>query len=298
MEKLKEWIWFSCLDSLNPIKKYKLIKKYKEPKNIINLEEQKLKQVSFLTENNIKNILDNQIKNKLDSHIKYLKEHKIKLITINDLMYPKELKQIYDPPVVLYVVGNISILNKTGIAIVGCRDNSIYGKKIAKQFSYGLAKKGLVVISGLAKGIDSYAHQGAIMVKGETIAVLGNGLHTIYPKENEMLAKQIIQKNGCIISEYPLGVKPLAYHFPARNRIISGLSKAVLVIEAKEKSGTLITVDFALEQGKEVFCIPGNIDSIKSVGTNKLIKQGAKLVTNENEILEEIYTCQIKNLSI
>ena len=298
MKNLKEWIWISCLDSLSPIKKYKLIQIYKEPQNIINLSENELNKISFLTENNIKNILDKTIKNKLNFHIKYLKEHKIKVVTINDNVYPQSLKQIYDPPVVLYVIGNEVILNKIGLAIIGCRNSTTYGKKIAKQFSYKLSQKGIVTISGLAKGIDAYAHQGAVLANKETIAVLGNGLHTIYPQENIMLARQIIQKNGCIISEYPLGSKPEKYHFPARNRIISGLSKAVLVIEAKEKSGTLITVDFALEQGKDVFCIPGNVDSINSVGTNKLIKQGAKLVTNIEEIIEEIGTCQTNNLSI
>ncbi len=157
--------------------------------------------------------------------------------------------------------------------------------KATEYFSYNLAKAGVTVVSGLAKGIDGFAHMGALAAKGKTIAVIGSGLDIIYPKENIELAREIIRREGLIISEYPLGTRPNQSHFPERNRIISGLSKAVLVVEAKEKSGTSITVDFALEQGKEVFAIPGNINSPNSKGTNQMIKEGAKIVTNINEIL-------------
>ena len=175
---------------------------------------------------------------------------------------------------------------------MGCREASEYGIKAAKYFSYNLAKYGINIISGLAKGIDSYAHFGSVyanqenILSGKTIAVLGCGLDIIYPKENTLLADEIVKTGGLIISEYPLGTKPEKRNFPARNRIISGLSKGVLVIEAKEKSGTLITVDFALEQGRDVFVVPGNINSINSVGTNDLIKQGAHIVTNVNDIIQ------------
>ena len=217
--------------------------------------------------------------------MKYI-ESKIKTITIDNENYPILLKQIYDPPKVLYVQGNVEILNNPSIAIVGCRDNTEYGKKAATYFSYNLAKQNINIISGLAKGIDSFAHIGALQAEGKTIAVVGNGLDTVYPKENEDLVKRIINQGGAIISEYPIGTKPEKEHFPARNRIISGLSKAIIVVEAKEKSGSLITVDFAIEQGKDVFAVPGNINSLNSVGTNKLIKDGAIPVSNYKEILE------------
>jgi len=213
---------------------------------------------------------------------------KIDKININNKFYPQKLKNIYDPPKELYIIGNKYILNKPSIAIIGCRECSDYGKKVAQKFAYELSKKGFVIISGLAKGIDSFAHIGTLYAKEKTIAVLGSSIDNIYPKENIELARKIIKYGGCIVSEFPIGTKPEKMNFPQRNRIISGLSNGVLVVEAREKSGTLITVDFALEQGREVFCVPGNIDSVNSIGTNELLKQGAKLVTNIKEIIEEI----------
>ena len=155
---------------------------------------------------------------------------------------------------------------------------------MAQYFAYNLAKNDVNIVSGLARGIDSHSHIGAIKAKGKTIGVIGSGLDIVYPRENEYLYKKIIEENGAIISEYPLGVKPAKMNFPARNRIISGMSKGIIVIEAKKKSGTLITVDFALEQGRDVYVVPGNINSINSVGTNDLIKQGAKMVTTYKDI--------------
>ena len=214
----------------------------------------------------------------------------IEEISIKNTNYPEQLRNIYAPPLKLYILGNKEILNKIGIAIVGTRNASEYGKKVALQISKDLSAIGINVISGLAVGIDTYAHLGSLQKNciGKTIAVLGSGLDEIYPKQNIELAKQIIKSGGCIISEYKLGTKPERLHFPQRNRIISGLSKGVLVVEAKEKSGSLITADFALEQGRDVFAVPGNISSLKSVGTNNLIKQGAKLVNNYMDIVNEI----------
>ena len=211
----------------------------------------------------------------------------MKIIYQADKFYPKKLNEIYSRPAKIYLMGNEEILNKPSIAIIGCREASDYGKKMAFEFAYKLASKGIVIVSGLARGIDSCAHLGAVKAKGQTIAVLGSGLNNIYPKENLKLSQEIIRQNGAIISEYEPNAKPLKMHFPARNRIISGLSNGVLVVEAKEKSGTMITVDFALEQGRDVFALPGNITSMNSYGTNELIKQGAKLVTNVDEILDE-----------
>lgn len=213
----------------------------------------------------------------------------IEEINFTSEKYPKQLKEIYNPPKKIYAIGNIEILNYTGIAIVGSRKATEYGKRVTLKLSEDLSKRKIVIISGLAKGIDSYAHIGTLNVKsGRTIAVLGSGIKEIYPKENIELARKIVKNGGCIISEYPPEEKPNKSNFPERNRIISGLSKGIVVVEASEKSGSLITADFALEQGREVFAIPGNIYNNTSIGTNKLIQQGAKLVTNFEDILEEI----------
>jgi len=205
---------------------------------------------------------------------------KIKCIKITDNEYPEKLRHIYAPPQCLYVIGNESILSKKGIAIIGCRNCTQYGAKNAYKFSYEISKLGINVISGMARGIDTYSHKGAIMAGGNTIAVLGCGLDVIYPKENRELYKNIIVNGGAVISEFPLGTPPLKHHFPIRNRIISGLSDGVLVIEATKRSGTLITVNHALEQGKDIYALPGNIDSENSSGTNDLIKEGAIPITN------------------
>lgn len=202
--------------------------------------------------------------------------------------YPQKLNKIYAPPAKLYVLGDETILNKPAIAIIGCRDASSYGKKVAFQFAYELAKRGIVVVSGLARGIDIYSHLGAVKANGKTIAVLGSGFKHIYPAEHKNFCRQILKNGGAIITEYEEHERPAKMHFPARNRIISGLSEGVLVVEAKQKSGTLITVDYALDQGKDVFVVPGNITSDQSYGTNDLLKQGAKLVTNVDEIIQEI----------
>lgn len=215
---------------------------------------------------------------------------KIEEISIESKDYPEQLRKIHDAPLKLYILGNKEILKHIGIAIVGSRNATEYGKKVAIQFSKDLSENGINIISGLALGIDTCAHLGTLQsdFQGKTIAVLGSGLDEIYPKQNAELARRIIKSGGCIITEYALGTRPEKLHFPQRNRIISGLSKGVLVVEASEKSGSLITADFALEQGREVFAVPGNILNFTSVGTNNLIKQGAKLVTNFQDILEEL----------
>ena len=213
-------------------------------------------------------------------------KYKVIKVNMNSRYYPERLRNIDDPPKELYCLGNLELLNyKNNIAMIGSRNCSSYGERAAKDFAYNLAKEDICIVSGLAKGIDSFSHIGALNAKGKTIAVLGSGLDNIYPKENIKLVKEIINNNGLIISEYPLGTKPLKYHFPARNRIISGLSDSVLVVEARRNSGTNITVDFALEQGKDVFVIPGNIYSKTSDGTNYLITEGAIPVLSYKDIL-------------
>lgn len=214
-----------------------------------------------------------------------LDKSKIKTIKIEDEIYPEKLKNIYKPPKTIYLLGNEKILNQKSIAIIGCRKCTRYGAENAYRFGYDLVKKNFCIISGFARGIDTYSHKGAVAAKGKTIAVLGCGLDIIYPPENIELYKEILKTDGAIITEYPLGSKPEKYHFPERNRIISGLSDGVLVVEARKKSGTMITVDFALEQGREVYAIPGSIVEENSYGTNELIKEGAIPVTDITDII-------------
>ena len=223
---------------------------------------------------------------KVKVELEFLSKNDINIITYQDELYPVKLMNIYDRPPFLYVRGNLN-KDDTNIAIVGSRLASTYGKYITERISRELALKGLSIVSGMARGIDSVAHRGALTAHGRTIAVLGSGLDVIYPPENKKLYADIIQ-NGAVISEFPLGTPPRSANFPTRNRIISGMSYGVVIVEAGEKSGSLITARLALEQGREVFAVPGSIDAAGSRGTNKLIKQGAKLIENTDDILEEI----------
>lgn len=216
----------------------------------------------------------------------YYEKEKISLLTWQDACYPPLLLQIYDPPALLFVRGTLQ-KHEPCIAVVGSRVASTYGMFVTERLCRELAMQGITVVSGMARGIDSAAHRGALAGKGRTIAVLGNGLDTIYPPENLSLG-QSIADHGALITEYPIHTPPRQKHFPARNRIISGISLGVLVVEAGEKSGSLITAKFALEQNREVFAIPGAIDSPGSKGTHKLLKEGAKLVETVDDVLDEI----------
>ena len=214
-------------------------------------------------------------------------------ININNAIYPSKLKEIKNPPKKLFLRGNLELLENNSIAIVGSRECTSYGFYKAYEFAKEVSKEEICVISGLAEGVDTAAHLGAMHQKGKTIAVLGTGLNKIYPKENEILAKSIIKNGGLIISEYGLYEERKSENFPKRNRIMSGLSDAILVIEARKKSGTLITARYAKEQGKKVFALPGNTDLINSSGTNELIKNGAILTTDVKDILDK-FTIQNK----
>lgn len=201
--------------------------------------------------------------------------------------YPPQLAAIPDPPAVLYSRGDISLLTRPAIALVGARASSDYGRRIAANLAEGLCRRGLSVVSGLALGIDAAAHAGALRAGGSTIAVLGCGIDVVYPRQNRGLYDNIVSQ-GVVVSEYRMGTEPEAFRFPARNRIISGLSLGVVVVEAARRSGSLITARLALEQGREVFAIPGRIDSLKSEGSHRLLQEGAKLVHHIDDIVEEI----------
>lgn len=237
--------------------------------------------------------LDKLNKNKdnisLNSYKEELYKNNCDYITILDEKFPENLKNISDPPLILYYKGNFDKLYEYGISVVGARKCTNYGAWACEHLVSELSRLQIPTISGLAAGIDSIVHNTSINKKGITLGVLGNGIDTIYPKSNRYLYEKMIDsKLGCIITEYPLGVKPMGYNFPRRNRIISGLGLGTLVIEAKEKSGTLITAGYAGDQGKEIFAVPGNINSIYSKGTHDLINDGAKLVSSVYDILEEL----------
>lgn len=216
-----------------------------------------------------------------------MRERGIRMVTASEADFPKRLKDISDPPYVLYYVGRMPSINQKAVAVIGARDCTEYGRYMAGQFGTGLAQAGVQVISGMARGIDGIGQQAALRAGGYSLGVLGCGVDICYPRENRELYEALIQQGG-ICSEYPPGIGPRAILFPPRNRIISGMADAVLVIEAKEKSGTLITVDMALEQGREVYALPGRGTDPLSRGCNRLIRQGAGLVSTPDELLEEL----------
>jgi DNA processing protein len=214
----------------------------------------------------------------------------VKVISLDDSAYPSQLKQIYDPPLILYVRGNDAVISQPGIALVGTRHPTPYGLGMAERLSCDLAARGLVIFSGMARGVDTAGHRGALTGKGKTVAVFGTGVDVTYPKENARLMDQMLAAGGAVISEFPMGTFAAPQNFPIRNRIISGISLGVLVVEAAEYSGTRITARCALEQSRDVYAVPGNVTNKNSWGPNTLIKQGAKLVATWEDVWEELST--------
>lgn len=292
MNRLEALLTLTATRRIGAVRYERLLESFGSPEEILKAPTYQLEKVKGIGPQ-----LAREIKKAYESQagLKELEEiHKagVKIITYEDDSYPENLRSIYDYPLILYVKGNLITQDNIAIAIVGTRRATIYGKNQAERLSYELALRGVCVVSGLARGIDTMAHIGALKAKGRTIAVLGSGLGEIYPRENKKLADQI-SENGAVISEFPLHTPPDAHNFPVRNRIISGLSLGVVVIEAPLRSGALITVDLALDQGREVFAVPGKIDSASSQGCHRLIKAGAKLVENVDDILEELSSYQI-----
>ena len=240
-----------------------------------------------LDSRSIESIVASRPKISLDAELEMLERYRVKVLTWNDPTFPTRLKEIYDVPPLLYIRGTLAPEDEWAIAIVGTRRATIYGRDVTERLVADLARNRITIVSGLARGIDSLAHRTALEAGGRTIAVFGCGLDIIYPAENVKMA-QAIKEQGALISEYPLGTRPKAENFPRRNRIMSGLSLGVVVTEAGEGSGALITANLALEQNREVFAVPGSILSPASHGTNRLIQDGAKLVRNAQDILEEL----------
>ena len=253
---------------------------------ILKADARRLREIPYLQDKDIEGILATKNSAILEKELELIAQGNIDCLDIFDSDYPDLLKEIGNPPIVLYLKGNRKVLGKFLFAIVGSRKPTSYGVSIAGDFSDQLSKKGVVIVSGLARGIDTIAHQGALK-GGETIAVLGSGLLNIYPRENKGLVQEIAS-SGVVVSEFPLLTSPSRENFPRRNRIVSGISRGVLVIEATSRSGALITAHAACEQNREVFAIPGSINSPLSKGTHILIKEGAKLVDCLDDILEEL----------
>lgn len=294
MNDLKYWVWLSSLPGIGSRKFCDLISFFQTAENVFNCTYDELKNCRIIKEEVVKNITNNRNLEKIDKYIKKVKDNGIKIYLSNQEEYPVNLKAIYDPPPVLYCLGELKKEDKEAIAIVGSRKASDYGLKTAEKLAEQLVQTGITVVSGMALGIDAAAHRGAIRGGGRTIAVFACGVTNPNPKSNINLYREIL-KNGAVVSEYPLGMQPHPGNFPARNRIISGLALGSLIVEANIKSGSLITADFALEQGRDVFAIPGNINSPSSMGTNNLIKNGAKLVDCIEDILNELpSSCLIK----
>ncbi|MDD4923714.1 MAG: DNA-processing protein DprA [Dehalococcoidales bacterium] len=286
-ENNKYWVGFNLIPGIGRVKFTQIENYFGDIRKAWNAGIDEFKKAG-LDDNATNSIAQWRPKISLDSEIEKLEKHNIKAFNYHDKDYPARLKEIHDFPPVIYVRGNILAEDEYCLAVVGTRNPSVYGRQLTEEIVSELAKNRITVISGLAKGIDTIAHQSALNAGGRTIAVMGGGLDSVYPAENANLARNIL-KNGAMISEYAPGTKPRPENFPRRNRIMSGLCLGVLVIEAGETSGSLITAHLAFEQDREVFAIPGSVLSPASIGTNKLIMEGtARLVCNAADILQEL----------
>lgn len=287
MTEVESFIILNMIDGLGPSRLKALLDHFGSPQKVLLAGQKELLAVPNIGKDCAKNIIAGRVSIDIKKELDLIERNRVKIVTIFDESYPKNLKEIFDPPILLYVKGQILPLDFAAIAIVGSRRASYYGQEITQRISYDLAQKGMTIVSGMARGIDTAAHRGAIKAKGRTIAVWGSGLGVVYPPENARLADEI-EPCGALISEFPMQTPPHKENFPRRNRIISGLSLGVVVVEAAQRSGALITAGFALEQGREVFAVPGRAGSFTSKGTHSLIKEGAKLVETSEDIMEEL----------
>ena len=264
-----------------------LIKILGSAEKVLNTSAQELQKIEGLSPTARERLTSKKLGCSLERELELIHEFGCQIVTLYDAAYPPLLKEIDTPPLLLYVRGELKTEDALSVALVGSRQAKDYGRRVSYQLSYQLAKRGLTVISGFAKGIDTCAHRGALEAGGRTIAVMGNGLSLIYPAGNSELVEKVIG-SGALISEFPMGMKPRAENFPRRNRIISGLTLGTVVVEASNRSGALITARLASEQGREVFAVPGEIFSELSTGTHKLIDNGAKLISTVDDLLEAL----------
>jgi len=287
MTDILYWLALNTVPGVGPSIFHKLVSCLGDAHGVFSASPSRLSAVEGVGDKLVQAIKDPQVLRDAEEELKRVQDSNTTLITLRDTAYPQSLKEIYDPPPLLYVRGTLGPADVAAVALVGSRRCSGYGRALARKFSKDLASAGVCIVSGMARGIDTMAHQGALDADGMTYAVLGSGLDVIYPPENKRLY-QTITEHGAVISEFPLNTRPEPYNFPKRNRIISGLSMGVVVVEAGAKSGSLITASYALDQGRDVYAVPGNVGTSTSQGTNRLIKQGAKLVETADEVLEDL----------
>jgi DNA processing protein len=281
------WIAFGRVKGLGCVTFKKLAAHFASPTEAFSASAAELERIEGLDSDVIASLAAFSDWSEVKEEVRRIKQAGVTLVPFTDPRYPARLRAIADPPPVLYLKGNLCPADDKCVAVVGSRSASEYGCRVARDLCGGLAALGFTIVSGMARGIDGTAHEAALAAGGRTIAVLGSGVDRAYPPEHENLYHRISEQ-GAVISEFPLGMKPIAFNFPARNRVIAGLSLGVVVVEATEKSGSLITAAFAAEQGREVFAVPGEVGSSRSRGAHQLIRQGAKLVERVEDIIEEI----------
>jgi DNA processing protein len=288
MDATEACIALNMLPTVGPVRLRKLLEVFHEPQQVLAAKRDQLRKVEGIGHDVADQISSWESIVDLAAELKRIREFGAAVITQESPSYPKPLREIHAPPIVLYVWGELQDRDHHAIGIIGARRTTHYGMESAKKLAYQIAYAGLTVISGLARGIDSAAHQGALAAKGRTIAVIGSGLSKLYPPENQALADKIRNGNGAIVSEFSMEIEPDRQTFPMRNRIISGWSHGVLVVEAGLNSGALITASQALEQGRSVYAVPGHINAPSAMGSNRLIQQGAKLVMSASDILDDL----------
>lgn len=282
------WVWLLSIPEIGNTTRQRLLAHLGSPQGIYESDGPALKAIEGLKPEKREVLIKNRDLRGAEKAIRYMERHHIRLITQGDAAFPSFLHEIYNPPTAFFVKGNVELLKAPlNIGIVGSRKASPGGLAQARRLSRDLSENGVTVVSGFAAGIDAASHEGALEGVGSTIAVLGCGINVCYPKANKPLYHEILEGGGLILTEFFMDTQPLAFHFPLRNRIISGLSQGLLVVEAAEKSGALITAKHALEQGKNVYAIPKDITLVQSVGCNNLIKDGAKVVTEARDVLED-----------
>lgn len=276
------------LPTIGPVRLRKLLQLFETPERILSASANALRRVDGVGPDVAEQITNWESIVDLGGELQRIREFGAEVITAESATYPKQLREIHAPPIVLYVWGELIERDQHAIGVIGSRRTTHYGTESAKKLSYQLAYAGLTIVSGLARGIDTAAHQGALAAKGRTVAVIGSGLLHLYPPENAALAEKIRSGNGAVVSEFSMEVQPDRQTFPMRNRIISGWSHGILVVEAGLNSGALITASQALEQGRSVYAVPGHINAPSAQGSNRLIQQGAKLVMEANDILDDL----------
>jgi len=288
VETIRDWIGLSFVHGAGPALFYNLINRFGSPTEVLNAPGSVTKEIGSLRSGYLAELSDTgRLRRRAERELSELDKIGARALIRDESDYPELLKHIGQPPPVIYVRGRRSLLNMTSVAIVGSRAATSYGRRVSRTIARDLAWSGLCVVSGLALGIDAEAHAGALDGEGATTGVLGCGLDVVYPRGNQRLFERI-KEFGLLISEYPLSTPPEGYRFPARNRIIAGLSRAVVVVEASQRSGSLITVQYGLEEGRDIFAVPGQVDSVKSAGTHWLVQQGASLAVSAADIVEQL----------